>query len=94
MNSIAGLFPVPLRTMYSASKFAIDSFAQTIRAELQDEDITITTIYPSYVQTNVSLNAVTGDGSKFGAVDENIKSGYSTEYAVNLMIGGIYAKWT
>jgi len=33
---------------------------------------------------------VIGDGSKFGAVDENIKSGFTVEYAVNLMIGGIY----
>ena len=67
MNSIAGLIPLPLWTMYSASKFALDWFATTLWAEL--DDITVTTIYPSYVQTNVSWNAVMGDGTKFGTLD-------------------------
>lgn len=60
--SIAGLMGVPVRTYYSASKFALDGFGKALQGELSGTGITVTQIYPGYVQTNVSKNALTGDG--------------------------------
>jgi short-subunit dehydrogenase len=49
---------VPVRTMYCASKFALDGFSASLRGEVINDNITITNIYLSYVQTNISVNAV------------------------------------
>jgi len=47
--SMAGLFPVPVRTIYSASKYATRLFSNSIRAELKDDNILITDVFPGYV---------------------------------------------
>jgi NAD(P)-dependent dehydrogenase (short-subunit alcohol dehydrogenase family) len=36
VSSVAGLIPVPMRTVYCASKFALTGFANTLRMELLD----------------------------------------------------------
>lgn len=77
--SVQGLFPNPCRTMYVAAKFGITGFAKAIRPELADHGIHVLNIYPGYIATNISKNALTGDGSKFGKVDENNKTGMPVE---------------
>ena len=37
--SIAGLMGVPVRTMYCASKFAMDGFSKALRHEVAEHDI-------------------------------------------------------
>ena len=53
---------VPVRTLYCASKFAMDGFSKGLRAEVLQHGINVTQVYPSYVQTNISKNAATGTG--------------------------------
>ena len=60
--SISGLMGVPVRTMYCASKFAMDGFSKSLRSEVKPYGIHITQVYPSYVSTNISKNAATGSG--------------------------------
>ena len=90
--SVAGLFPVPLRTIYSASKYATNIFSSSMRAEFKDHNISVTDIYPGYVQTNISKNALVGDGSSFGKQDENIGKGMKVDEAWRIMLNGIYSK--
>jgi|LauGreDrversion4_2_1035121.scaffolds.fasta_scaffold270046_1 short-subunit dehydrogenase len=40
--SISGLMGVPVRTMYSASKFAMDGFSKALRCEVKHHGISIT----------------------------------------------------
>ena len=82
VSSISGLYPTPLRTLYAGSKFGIDRFSNAVRAELSLKGIDVTVVSPSYVQTNISKNALKGDGEAFGALDENIKSGFTVDEAV------------
>jgi short-subunit dehydrogenase len=70
--SMAALFPVPVRTIYSASKYATRVFSASVRAEVKDLNISVTDIYPGYVQTDISKNALVGDGSAFGKLDDNM----------------------
>ena len=79
---MAGLVPVPVRTMYSASKFAITGFGKALRAEVKQYGIDVIQIYPGYVSTNISNNAMTGKGEAFGKKDSNIASGLSVEICV------------
>ena len=92
INSISGLFPTPVRTIYCASKFAMNIFSSSIRGELKNDNIHVTDIYPGYVQTNISKNALTGDGNSFGKVDENIGKGLKVEDAVRIMLNGVFYK--
>ena len=40
--SISGLMGVPVRTMYSASKFAMDGFSKALRCEVRPHGISVT----------------------------------------------------
>ena len=56
------VFPTP----DAASKHATQAFFDCLRAEIECYGIPVTVISPGYIRTNLSLNAVTGDGSKYG----------------------------
>ena len=62
MLSLAALIGTPMRSMYSASKFALDGFGKAIQGELLEKNISITQIYPAYVRTNISRNALVDQG--------------------------------
>ena len=40
--SVAGLIGVPVRTLYSASKFAMDGFGKSLKDEVAPYGITVT----------------------------------------------------
>lgn len=60
--SVAGLIGTAYRTMYSAAKFATSGFFKSLRAEVKQYNIGVTNIYPEFVRTNISKNAVLGGG--------------------------------
>lgn len=70
VSSLAGKFGTPLRSGYCASKHALHGFFETLRAELWRERIKVTMICPGFIRTDVSVNALTGDGSKQRTMDE------------------------
>lgn len=90
--SISGLMGVPVRTLYCASKFAMDGFAKALRAEVKQHGISVTQVYPAYIQTNISKNAATGSGQAFGKLDENIGTGMPVDKAVDIMLKAIFLK--
>lgn len=66
VSSVQGLIAIPDRAVYAASKHAIQAFGDSLRAEMHQHNINVTMISPGYIKTNISLNAVTGSGSKHG----------------------------
>ena len=86
ISSMAGLVPVPVRTMYSSSKFALSGFGKSLRAEVKPFGIDIIQIYPGYISTNISSNAMTGTGEKFAKKDSNIESGLSVTDCVKQIL--------
>lgn len=54
----------------AASKHATQAYFDCLRAEIEQHGIPVTVISPGYIKTNLSLNAVTGDGSKYGGEAE------------------------
>ena len=82
ISSIAGLIGTQYRGAYSAAKAAIHLWANSLRAELYDQGIEVATIFPGFIQTNVSINALTGDGSALGTMDEATSKGLTaSEFA-------------
>jgi short-subunit dehydrogenase len=56
ISSILGKRALPGRSLYSASKFAIEGWSQAIRAELSKDSIDVLVINPGLTQTNFSKN--------------------------------------
>eukprot|EP00624_Nannochloropsis_granulata_P003095 evm.model.NODE_25722_length_19825_cov_36.388348.7 len=75
VNSVQGKFGLGLRTSYSASKHALTGYFDSLRAELSAESIPVTAIFPGYVKTDLSMNALTGQGEKHGQMDETTAKG-------------------
>ena len=75
VSSVAGLLGTQYRGAYSAAKAAIHMWANSLRAELHDQGIDVATIFPGFIQTNVSINALTSDGSAQGTMDVATKKG-------------------
>lgn len=46
-------------------------------------------VFPGYVQTSLSLNALTGNGEKHGKMDATTAQGYTPEYVARKIIEGI-----
>jgi dehydrogenase/reductase SDR family protein 7B len=90
--SVSALLGVPCRTLYCASKFGLDGFGKALQSEVADKNIFVTQIYPSYVMTNISKNAMMGNGDKMGKVDENIKKGIPVEVACEDILKAVYLK--
>ncbi|KAL6052340.1 hypothetical protein STEG23_014453 [Scotinomys teguina] len=77
ISSVQGKISIPFRSAYAASKHATQAFFDCLRAEMEQDNIEVTVISPGYIYTNLSVNAVTADGSRYGALDKNTAQGRS-----------------
>jgi short-subunit dehydrogenase len=75
MSSISGKFGFYLRTAYSASKHALHGFFESLRLENEESGIKVTIAVPGKIQSNISLNALKGDGTKHGVMDQSQAEG-------------------
>jgi len=75
ISSVQGLMGIPSRTSYAASKFAVQGYCEAMRAELATSGVSVHCVSPGYIRTNLSLSAVTGDGSAHGTMDETTANG-------------------
>ena len=79
ISSIVGVFGFPQRSAYSAAKHAIHGFYETLWAETHERGISTTIVCPGRILTNVSLHALTKDGTEHGVMDHGQKNGISAE---------------
>ncbi|MEM7101913.1 MAG: SDR family oxidoreductase [Bacteroidota bacterium] len=89
ISSVTGKVSTPLRTTYAASKHALHGFFDGLRAELTPYNIKVTLVCPGYVHTNVSLNALKGDGSKSGKMDPTTAAGLPTDVFARKMLKAV-----
>jgi dehydrogenase/reductase SDR family member 7B len=66
ISSIAAKYSTPLRSGYSASKAALERIFAALLAEEWSKGIEVTTIVLGSANTNISVNAATGDGGTYG----------------------------
>ena len=79
ITSLVGKFGSPYRSSYAGAKHALHGFFDTLRAEHHEDGISVTLICPGFIRTQVSINAVTGDGSPLGEMDQAQDQGMSPE---------------
>ena len=75
ISSLVGKFGTRMRSAYSASKHALHGYFDSLRSEVFDKNIQITMVCPGFIKTNVSVNALTGNGTAQGTMDAGQASG-------------------
>jgi dehydrogenase/reductase SDR family protein 7B len=78
-SSLCGKFGIPKLGAYSASKHALHGFFESLRAEYECDGIKVTMITAGLVKTNITLNALNGNGTIYGKMQVSIASGISPE---------------
>ncbi len=66
ISSIAGFIGLPARTGYSASKFAMHGFLETLRVENLKKGLHVLIAAPGFTASNIRKTALTNDGSQQG----------------------------
>lgn len=91
-SSVMGIIGTPYRSGYAAAKHALHGFFDSLRAEVWRENIYVTLICPGWVRTNVTLNAMTGDGSKLNEMDKTTDHGLSPDVCARGIVKAIQKK--
>ncbi|ENV35074.1 SDR family NAD(P)-dependent oxidoreductase [Acinetobacter gerneri] len=92
VSSVAGLLGTQYRASYSAAKAAIHMWANSLRAEVADQGVNVSVIFPGFVKTNVSINALNGEGKAQGydndATANGLKAGEFAQQAIKALANG------
>jgi len=89
ISSLTGKFGTRLRSAYSASKHALHGYFDSLRSEVYDKNIQITLVCPGFIKTNVSINALTSDGTPQGTMDEGQDNGVPATECAQQIIAAI-----
>jgi dehydrogenase/reductase SDR family protein 7B len=89
ISSLVGKFSTPLRSGYAASKHSLHGFYDSLRAEVAGQGIEVTLVCPGFIQTNVSLNALKGDGTRHNKMDSGTAKGMTAEHCAEKILKGL-----
>ncbi|MBL7847824.1 MAG: SDR family oxidoreductase [Cyclobacteriaceae bacterium] len=91
VTSVMGIVGTPYRSGYAAAKHALHGFFDSLRAELWKESkhLYVTLVCPGWIHTNITLNAMTGDGSKLNQMDTTTEHGLNARVFARKMIRAI-----
>eukprot|EP00794_Sanderia_malayensis_P009099 gene9099-10071_t len=89
VSSVQGKIAIPYRSAYAASKHACEAFFNCLRSEIADSNIFVTVVSPGYIHTNLSLNAVTSDGTSYGVLDSTTANGMHPTYVAGQIVDAV-----
>ncbi|RZU31995.1 SDR family NAD(P)-dependent oxidoreductase [Blastococcus saxobsidens] len=62
VSSVFGIFAPAGQAAYSASKFAVRGFSESLRHELAEDGVGVTVVHPGGIRTRIAESARTGSG--------------------------------
>ena len=86
---MAGIHGLPGRTGYSASKYAMTGFLDTIRVENLKKGLHVMTACPGFTASNVRFSALTADGSQQGETPRNEDKMMTPQEVAHIVARGI-----
>ena len=89
VSSLFGLVGIDSQSSYCASKFAIRGYTEALMVENRHKGLTIHSVHPGGVNTNISLNAKGGDKAFNQIFHDKFLSKRSPEKAAKIIIQGI-----
>lgn len=73
ISSLVGKIPTPYRSGYAAAKHALHGYFESMASE--HPEIKVNIVCPGFIHTQVSVNALTGDGSPLDVMDQAQENG-------------------
>ena len=92
--STAGYVGLPARTAYSASKFAVRGFLETLRIEHLYDGLHVMIFAPGFTASNIRNVALTADGSPQGETPRKEEKMMSAERVARILARGIARRRT
>ncbi len=89
VTSLMGKFASPLRSGYCGAKHALHGFFDALRMEHEKDKINVTIICPGFIRTDISVNALTADGSAQQKMDNATGGGMSPEECAARILKGM-----
>jgi short-subunit dehydrogenase len=89
VSSVAGFHGLPGRTGYSASKFAIHGFLETIRIENLKNGLHVMIIAPGFTASEIRVHALTATGAEQGTSPRKEKRLMTPQYVAKCVPKGI-----
>lgn len=86
VSSVMGKFASPQRSGYAAAKHALQGFMDSLRAEVHAVGIRVLVASPGFVNTDVSRNALRGDGTLHNKMDPSQAAAISAESCAEQII--------
>jgi len=90
VSSISGKFGYHLRSAYAASKHALHGFFESLRLEMYDRGLRVTLVCPGRIRTDISLHALTADGTEHQQMDQGQLQGRSAHECAARILKAIF----
>ena len=86
ISSINGYRGTPARTAYTASKYAMNGFFESLRTEVMKKGVHVLVVAPGFTSSNIRNTALTADGSSQGeSPRDESKMMTSEEVAIRIL---------
>lgn len=92
VSSIAGYRGLPGRSGYSASKFALQGWLESIKTELMDSGVHVMWVCPGFTASNIRFAALTNDGKEQGSTPMDEGAMMSSEECAKRILHAIEKK--
>ena len=92
VSSIGGLMGLPGRTGYSASKFAINGFMESLRTENMKTGLHVLMAFPGFTASNIRNTALSADGRPQGESPRTEEKMMSAEEVARKIYQAIYKR--
>lgn len=95
ISSIFGIIALPTQSAYNATKFAVRGFTESLRQELKDTPVFVSTVHPGGIRTNIVRNgrmktSMTGPKDLSSQIEDFEKVARTTpEQAAGVILDGI-----
>jgi short-subunit dehydrogenase len=89
ISSISGFSPLPARTGYCSSKYAIHGFMESLRIENLKNGVHVMVAAPEYVASEIREHALLDDGREQGKSPREEKEMLTAEYVAYRIVKGI-----
>jgi short-subunit dehydrogenase len=88
VSSFGGVLGLPGRSAYAASKHALHGFFESLRAENMKCKINVSFIIPGFINTNITVKGLNGNGQPCGVLETSHRLGMSADQCALKMIEG------
>ena len=74
-SSLSGKYGVPKLAAYAASKHALHGYFESLRAEIYGKGVSIHLAIPGFINTEITVNGLRGDGTVSGKMQQALAKG-------------------